>query len=111
MGRREVEYFGEDEDWRVRALGNTVGVEEVAEDEDLSLGRTWVVKIGKDEGLLGHWSTAGRLSFSSLSVTVGNGTSKCTEFIRSNKLSAREGSLGSILLMSARIKAILDFSP
>jgi len=43
LERREVEYVGEDECWRVRALGKTVEVEEVAEDEDLSLGRTWVV--------------------------------------------------------------------
>ena len=56
----EVEYVGEDEGWSVGALGKTVGFKEVAEDEVCTLGRRGVVQIGKDGGLLGQWSTAGR---------------------------------------------------
>lgn len=97
MGRREVEVeYGKTE------------VEEVAEDGDWSLGRRGVLQIGKFKG---HWSTVGRFSLSSSLVIVGNGRSKSTEFIRSTKLCAREGSLRSILLMSARIKLSLDLSP
>lgn len=91
-------------------------VEAVREEEGWVLGKVWEeqlwvvgeMEVVEERASFGDGSLGGRFAFSSSSVIRGkeesplsDGTPKSTEYIRSPRLSERERSLRSILVMSA----------